>query len=151
VCGRCSPNRIARFVFHDLDFAVRILDAKLLIAPERRSDHWPFPDQRGLSSKRLRRPRTAPPPHVHSREDELFYVLEGEFDVYVGDQAFTVQTGECIFLPRTKPHGWVIRSARFRMLTLFTREGSKEPSAVRVRLPGIWIFRPGSSPTRRTI
>jgi uncharacterized cupin superfamily protein len=24
---------------------------------------------------------------VHSREGELFYVLEGEFDVYVGDEA----------------------------------------------------------------
>ena len=28
-------------------------------------------------------PGTEPPPHVHTREDELFYVLEGEFDVYV--------------------------------------------------------------------
>jgi len=26
-------------------------------------------------------PGNEPPPHVHSREDELFYVLEGEFDV----------------------------------------------------------------------
>jgi quercetin dioxygenase-like cupin family protein len=29
-------------------------------------------------------PGNEPPPHVHSREDELFYVLEGAFDVYVG-------------------------------------------------------------------
>jgi mannose-6-phosphate isomerase-like protein (cupin superfamily) len=49
-------------------------------------------------------PGTEPPPHVHSREDELFYVLEGEFDVYVGEQAFKVETGECVFLPRFKPH-----------------------------------------------
>ena len=32
-------------------------------------------------------PGNEPPPHVHSREDELFYVLEGEFDVYVGEEA----------------------------------------------------------------
>ena len=31
-------------------------------------------------------PGNEPPPHVHSREDELFYVLEGEFDVYVGEE-----------------------------------------------------------------
>ena len=31
VRGRCSPNRFASFVFHSLDFAVRTLDAKLLI------------------------------------------------------------------------------------------------------------------------
>jgi mannose-6-phosphate isomerase-like protein (cupin superfamily) len=42
-------------------------------------------------------PGNEPPPHVHSREDELFYVLEGEFDVYVGEEAFKVETGECIF------------------------------------------------------
>ena len=44
-------------------------------------------------------PGNEPPPHVHSREDELFYVLEGEFDVYVGEEAFTMKTGECVFLP----------------------------------------------------
>jgi quercetin dioxygenase-like cupin family protein len=90
-------------------------------------------------------------PHVHSREDEIFYVLEGEFDIYVGDEAFTVQTGECIFLPRTRSHGWVIRSARLRMLTLFTPGGVEKAFAARVRLPGIWIFRPGRSRTRRAI
>ena len=36
-------------------------------------------------------PGTEPPPHVHTREDELFYVLEGEFDVYVGKEAFKVE------------------------------------------------------------
>jgi quercetin dioxygenase-like cupin family protein len=49
-------------------------------------------------------PGTEPPPHVHTREDELFYVLEGEFDVYVGKEAFKVETGECVFLPRFTPH-----------------------------------------------
>ena len=56
---------------------------------------------------------TEPPPHVHSREDELFYVLEGEFDVYVGEEAFNVSTGECVFLPKFRPHALVIRSPGF--------------------------------------
>ncbi len=64
-----------------------------------------------------------PPPHVHTREDELFYVLDGEFDVYVGEEAFKVETGECIFLPKFKPHAFVIRSPRLRLLTLFTPGG----------------------------
>ena len=34
-------------------------------------------------------------------EDELFYVLEGEFDVYVGKEAFKVEAGECVFLPNS--------------------------------------------------
>src|SRR5258708_29262236 len=36
-------------------------------------------------------PGNEPPPHEHSREDELFCVLEGEFDVYVGKEAFKVK------------------------------------------------------------
>src|SRR5215469_12660503 len=71
-------------------------------------------------------PGTEPPPHVHTREDELFYVLEGEFDVYVGQEAFKVETGECVFLPRFKPHAFVIRSPRLRVLALFTPAGLEE-------------------------
>ena len=71
-------------------------------------------------------PGTEPPPHVHTREDELFYVLEGEFDVYVGEEAFKVKTGECVFLPRFRPHAFVIRSPRLRVLALFTPAGLEE-------------------------
>ena len=71
-------------------------------------------------------PGTEPPPHVHSREDELFYVLEGEFDVYVGKEVFNGKTGECIFLPRFKPHTFVVRSPRLRLLILFAPAGVEE-------------------------
>jgi mannose-6-phosphate isomerase-like protein (cupin superfamily) len=68
-------------------------------------------------------PGNEPPPHIHFNEDELFYVLEGEFDVYVGEQAFKVGMGECVFMPRFKPHAFVIRSTRLRVLTLFAPGG----------------------------
>jgi quercetin dioxygenase-like cupin family protein len=71
-------------------------------------------------------PGTEPPPHVHSREDELFYVLEGEFDVYVGKEVLNGKTGECIFLPRFKPHTFIVRSPRLRLLILFTPAGVEE-------------------------
>jgi quercetin dioxygenase-like cupin family protein len=71
-------------------------------------------------------PGTEPPPHVHSREDELFYVLEGKFDVYVGEEVFNGKTGDCIFLPRFKPHAFIIRSSRLRLLILFAPAGVEE-------------------------
>jgi mannose-6-phosphate isomerase-like protein (cupin superfamily) len=71
-------------------------------------------------------PGNEPPPHVHSREDELFYVLEGEFDMYVGEEAFGVNKGECVFLPKFKPHAFVIRSRRLRVLILYTPGGVEE-------------------------
>lgn len=71
-------------------------------------------------------PGNEPPPHVHSREDELFYVLEGEFDVYVGEEAYQARTGECVFLPKLKPHAFLIRSPRLRVLILYTPGGLEE-------------------------
>lgn len=71
-------------------------------------------------------PGTEPPPHVHLREDELFYVLEGEFDVYVGEEVFNGKTDDCIFLPRFKPHTFIIRSSRLRLLILFAPAGVEE-------------------------
>ena len=82
-------------------------------------------------------PGTEPPPHVHTREDEFFYVLEGEFDVYVGKEAFKMGTGECVFLPRFRPHAFVIRSPRLRVLALFTPAGLEE------------VFRGMSTPAQR--
>jgi mannose-6-phosphate isomerase-like protein (cupin superfamily) len=69
------------------------------------------------------KPGNEPPPHVHEREDELFYVLEGAFDVFDGDEAFELQAGGCVFMPRLRPHGFIIRSPRFRMLALFQPGG----------------------------
>src|SRR5215468_2670487 len=71
-------------------------------------------------------PGNEPPPHVHTREDELFYVLEGDFDVYVGEEAFNVSASECIFLPKFRPHALVIRSPRLRVLILYTPGGLEE-------------------------
>jgi mannose-6-phosphate isomerase-like protein (cupin superfamily) len=63
---------------------------------------------------------------VHSREDELFYVLDGEFDVYVGEEVFRVKTGQCVFLPKLKPQAFIIRSPRIRLLTLVTPAGLED-------------------------
>jgi len=71
-------------------------------------------------------PGNEPPPHVHTREDELFYVLEGDFDVYVGEEAFNVSTNQCIFLPKFRPHALVIRPPRLRVLILYTPGGLEE-------------------------
>jgi len=42
--------------------------------------------------------------HVHEREDELFYVLEGEHVIEVGDEEFHAGPGGFVFAPRGIPH-----------------------------------------------
>src|SRR4051794_21486356 len=49
-------------------------------------------------------PMVDTPLHVHSREDELFYIVEGEHILQRGEQLFTLGPGEAIFCPRGVPH-----------------------------------------------
>ena len=38
-------------------------------------------------------PQGGPPPHMHTREDETFYVLEGELEFVVGGRALLATAG----------------------------------------------------------
>jgi quercetin dioxygenase-like cupin family protein len=64
----------------------------------------------------LGKPGNEPPPHVHEREHEFCYVLEGEIDAYVGSDVFRVARGECLLIPQNMPHTFLIRTPRYRML-----------------------------------
>ena len=61
-------------------------------------------------------PGGEPPLHVHSNEDELFYVLEGKLKVYRGDEELILHPGESGFLPRNVPHTFKIMSSHARAL-----------------------------------
>jgi len=64
-----------------------------------------------------------PPPHIHHREDEIFYVLEGEIVFWVGDRTIKGTPGTMIFLPRDVRHSFTIESEQYRMLILVTPAG----------------------------
>lgn len=49
-------------------------------------------------------PQAGPPPHLHQREDESFYVLEGEFEFYVGSEVISASAGSYVLAPRNIPH-----------------------------------------------
>ena len=51
-------------------------------------------------------PNNGPLPHIHSREDECFFVLEGEIDFQVGDEKITAGPGAFIQGPRGIPHSF---------------------------------------------
>ena len=44
------------------------------------------------------------PMHVHSKEDEVFYVLDGRHVITLGEEEHELGPGESIFLPRGVPH-----------------------------------------------
>jgi len=66
----------------------------------------------------------ASPYHVHSAEDETFYVLEGKLEFVSGERRVTGGPGSYVFLPRRIPHGFsVIGTSPARFLVLVTPGG----------------------------
>ncbi len=69
-------------------------------------------------------PRNGPPPHLHHREDELFYVLDGEFTFVLGDRAFTRAKGFAACLPKKVLHTYSnIGSRPAKMLVIAAPSG----------------------------
>ena len=64
-----------------------------------------------------------PPPHLHRREEETFYIVEGEMTFSVGGQTIKGTPGTLIFLPRDVVHSFEIESEQGRALVLLTPAG----------------------------
>jgi quercetin dioxygenase-like cupin family protein len=69
-------------------------------------------------------PGGGPPPHVHERHDETFYVLEGEFEILIGDELRSGGPGTFAFVPRGTVHRFSCTSETTgRILITFTPGG----------------------------
>ena len=44
------------------------------------------------------------PPHIHTVEDELIYVVDGQLEATVGDQTYTLAAGDLVKMPKGVPH-----------------------------------------------
>ncbi len=87
-------------------------------------------------------PGGGPPPHIHTREDEFFYILEGEITFYVESAAaaapLIARAGTFLFAPRNQKHRFRNETAApARMLVgvlpggferLFVNTGAKLPT-----------------------
>lgn len=69
-------------------------------------------------------PGGGPPPHVHSREEETFYLLHGTLALEVGGKALTASDGDCIHIPRGTVHSFKnIGEETAKMLVVATPAG----------------------------
>ena len=71
-------------------------------------------------------PGKGTPLHVHPNQDEVFYIMAGEYYFKVGDDTFTLTAGDSIFLPRGIPHGWTQVSQNGKTVVLFQPAGKME-------------------------
>lgn len=65
-------------------------------------------------------PGKEPPAAAHASEDRFFCLLEGEWDVRVGEERFRVKAGGSFFAPRGVDHEYRILSPVGRAVVLIT-------------------------------
>ena len=66
------------------------------------------------------------PLHVHHREDEAFWILEGELTFEVGGETIKASPGSFIFGPRGIPHRYTVDSGPARLLYILSPAGFEE-------------------------
>ena len=82
------------------------------------------------------------PLHVHHREDEAFWVLDGRVTLHIGDARLGAGPGDYAFGPRDVPHRFDVGDEGCRMLFILTPGGLEglvremsEPAATRTLPP----------------
>jgi quercetin dioxygenase-like cupin family protein len=87
-------------------------------------------------------PRMEAPLHVHHREDEAFWILDGSATLYVGDRTIEVGAGDYALGPRDIPHRYTVGPNGCRMLFVCAPGGFEglvrdmsEPAASRTLPP----------------
>jgi quercetin dioxygenase-like cupin family protein len=66
-----------------------------------------------------------PPPHIHTREDEAYYVLEGEVTYHIADRVIHATPGTYVFAPRGIEHTFSLKTEQANVLVLLTHPDSK--------------------------
>ena len=75
--------------------------------------------------EQVARKGNVPPRHIHHREDETFYVVEGEMTFSVGDETIKATAGTMVFAPRDIPHSFTIDSEQVRILVMVAPAGAE--------------------------
>ncbi len=58
------------------------------------------------------------PPHIHTREDEIFRVIKGQIEIMVDGETTVLNEGDVAFAPKNIPHSWkVVGTEKAKMIT----------------------------------
>jgi quercetin dioxygenase-like cupin family protein len=71
-------------------------------------------------------PGAEAPLHVHHRDDEAFWILEGEVIFEVGDKTIEASAGDYVLGPRDIPHRFTVGDQGCRMLFILVPGGIED-------------------------
>jgi quercetin dioxygenase-like cupin family protein len=66
------------------------------------------------------------PMHVHGREDEWFYVMEGELTFWIDGRVVVAPAGSFVYGPRGVPHTFLVSSDEARFLLVVEPAGFED-------------------------
>jgi len=83
--------------------------------------------------------KAGPPPHVHDQGEEVFYILDGELALQLGEEVITGTSGQLVRIPAGTPHAFAVRSETARVLNFYV------PAALDLQVA--MLGTPATSPT----
>jgi quercetin dioxygenase-like cupin family protein len=96
-------------------------------------------------------PGGGPPPHVHSREEEGFYILEGEITLQVGEKRLVATAGMFANMPVGTPHSFKNESDRTAKMLISVAPAGLEQMFFEVGVPLAEGATTASPPTKDEI
>jgi quercetin dioxygenase-like cupin family protein len=81
--------------------------------------------------------KVGPPKHVHSREEEGFYVIEGQAKFHAGHIEAVLTKDMFIALPKGIPHSWINTTTGHAKLITFTAGAGNEGFFLTLGAPGV--------------
>jgi quercetin dioxygenase-like cupin family protein len=117
-----NPERISQYSRRgDLGSSVWYLGCLFTVLADAQETGGRFGLVESLSPK-----GTEPPRHVHGREDEAFYLLEGEITFFIGEETYEATPGTFVLAPRGVPHSYTFETEEIRMLVFVAPGGFEE-------------------------
>lgn len=67
-------------------------------------------------------PHFGPPMHIHRDAAEAFYVLEGEYFIFINEEELRCAAGSFVYIPAGAVHGFRVGSQHSKKLNLYVPE-----------------------------
>jgi quercetin dioxygenase-like cupin family protein len=96
-------------------------------------------------------PGGGPPPHVHSREEEGFYILEGEITFHVGEKRIVATAGMFANISVGTPHSFKNESNRPAKMLISVAPAGLEKMFFEVGVPVVQGATTAAPPTKEEI